>query len=406
MKLSRLGIDQSLDSNAAYGDEFGVYIHIPFCRKRCEYCAFATFTDREYLIPRYVASCIDEIQNVFATGEGHLASSIFFGGGTPSLLDATSIANILEAIPAKPDAEVTLECNPEDINETKLEKYRSSGITRMSFGIQSIYPHVLDGLGRARSPMHIEELSALVSKVGFSTWNLDLIFGGYGESNKDWIQTLKTVVGLDSPPPHISAYALTVEPGTPLAHRPDRHPDDEVQADRYELTDQILEAHGYSWEEISNWAQPGHECRHNQLYWHQGNYLGFGSGAHSHRDGRRWWNLRTPERYIEAVGTQSSPIAGVETLRDEEKEFERLLLLLRTPNGVEEDALEEIEELDSLVFRRGGRKILTLRGRLLANYVSNFLVCDRSVSGRKGLESNFNLSSVIPGSFQPVSSIL
>jgi len=178
------------------------------------------------------------------------------------------------------------------------------------------------------------------------------------------------VLGLSNPPPHISAYALTIEPGTPLAKAPDRHPDDDTLAGRYEVTDEVLTRAGYRWEEISNWARPGHRCRHNHLYWDQGDYVGIGSAAHSHRAGERWWNVRTPDRYIEAIAGGRSPEAGREVLTDAQRGFEALSLSLRTPRGVPWADLAHLDELDGLVTRQGDRAVLTVRGRLLANEVT------------------------------------
>ena len=206
--------------------------------------------------------------------------------------------------------------------------------------------------------------------AGFRTWNLDLIFGAATERDGDWAATLEHVLALPHPPPHLSAYGLTLEPGTPLAADQKRHPDDDVEARRYEHAEAVLTAAGYAWEEISNWARPGHECRHNHLYWEQGDYVGIGSAAHSHRDGTRWWNVRTPDRYIDAVEAGRSPEAGREALTPGQREFEARSLSLRTPRGVPWGCLERPEELDGLIEHVDGRAVLTLRGRLLANEVS------------------------------------
>ena len=200
------------------------------------------------------------------------------------------------------------------------------------------------------------------------------MFGAVGESDEDWARTLDDILGLDPPPLHISTYALTVEPGTPLARAEDRHPDDDTLARRYELTDELLGRAGYGWEEISNWARPGHRCRHNQLYWDQGNYVGIGSAAHSHRDGRRWWNVPTPDRYIDAVSAGRSAEGGREELTAGQRAFESLSLSLRTPRGVPWNDLERVDELTGLVDRRDDRAVLTVRGRLLANEVSSRIV--------------------------------
>ena len=348
---------------------FGVYVHVPFCRERCDYCAFATYTDRDHLMARYVDACALELKRAIGGNGLEPATSVFFGGGTPSRLQPDDLCRLLDTIPRAPDAEVTVECNPEDADDAHLTAYRRAGVTRVSFGLQSVHPHVLAGLGRRDVPAGAETIAAAVAAAGFATWNLDLIFGGAGESDADWDATLARVLALDNPPPHVSAYALTVEKGTPLAKDPRRHPDEDALARRYARADEVLNAVGYQWEEISNWAHPGHECRHNQLYWDQGDYAGIGSAAHSHRDGERWWNVRTPDRYIDAVEAGRSPTAGREFLTHEQRAFEGLSLALRTPRGVPWESLEDPDDLDGLVTRVGERAVLTVRGRLLANEV-------------------------------------
>jgi oxygen-independent coproporphyrinogen-3 oxidase len=349
---------------------FGVYVHVPFCRERCDYCAFATYTDRDHLMVRYADACVTEVRRAADGGGLAPATSVYFGGGTPSRLDPEALCRILDAIPRAPGAEVTVECNPEDADEAHLDTYRRAGVTRVSFGLQSVHPHVLTSLGRRDVPGAAEAMASAVTSAGYATWNLDLIFGGAGESDDDWTRTLARVLALEYPPPHISAYALTVERGTALARDPARHPDDDTLARRYQKSDEVLTSAGYRWEEISNWARPGHECRHNQLYWEQGDYLGIGSAAHSHCGGVRWWNVRTPERYIDAVEAGRPPAAGREVLNDEQREFEALTLALRTPRGVPSDCLRDLDELDGLVSRVGDRAVLTVKGRLLANEVS------------------------------------
>jgi len=352
---------------------FGVYVHIPFCRHRCDYCAFATYTDRDHLMDAYAAACVAEVGRAVEREAMPTASSVFFGGGTPSRLPADLLASILDAVPRRSGAEVTVECNPEDVSAERLAAYRRAGVTRVSLGVQSTVGHVLEGLGRRHGPDHVVEAAHLVAGAGFSSWNLDLIIGGAGERDEDWERSLTDLLGLEAPPPHLSAYALTVEPGTPLARTPDRHPDDDVQATRYETADRVLTAAGYRWEEISNWARPGHECRHNHLYWDQGDYRGIGSAAHSHDGGRRWWNVRTPDRYVALVGADESVVAGEEVLDAPRRAFEALALGLRTSTGVPVAALPDHPDLEGLVDRSSGRAVLTVRGRLLANAVTGYL---------------------------------
>ena len=351
---------------------FGVYVHVPFCAARCDYCAFATWTDRDHLMARYAAACVGELRRAAAEGQLPAATTVYVGGGTPSRLPGELLAEVLDAVGRAPGAEVSVECNPEGASAELFAAWRAAGVTRVSFGVQSMAPHVLEGLGRRHDPAAVPGAVALAGEAGFEV-NVDLIFGGPGESDGDWTATLEAVLDLEPRPRHVSAYALTVEPGTPLAAEPARHPDDDVQARRYQMADAALEAAGYRWYEVSNWAVPGHECRHNALYWRQGDYRGIGCAAHSHRQGRRWWNIRTPERYATAVFEGRSPVAGEEVLGDEQRAFEALALALRTAEGVPEDALADGPELRRLVHRSGGRAVLTLEGRLLGDELARRL---------------------------------
>ncbi len=354
------------------GTGFGVYVHVPFCRARCDYCAFATFTDRDHLMEAYVSACRAELARAVECEGIPPATSLYVGGGTPSRLPADLLAALVEAVPLAGGAEVTVECNPEDAAPERLGVWRAAGVNRVSLGIQSTVPHVLEGLGRRHGTVEVGDAVAAVVEAGFQTWNADLIIGGAGESDADWDKSLAAVVALG--PPHVSAYLLTVEPGTPLASAHDRHPADDVLASRYERTDEVLTANGYEWEELSNWARPGHGCRHNQLTWAQGDYRGIGSAAHSHRSGRRWWNVRTPDRYVALIGSGHSAESGAEVLTPEARALEALALGLRTPLGVPASSLPELAELSGLVARQGGRAVLTVRGRLLADAVTRRLV--------------------------------
>ena len=357
---------------------FGVYVHVPFCTRRCDYCAFATWADRAHLVPDYVAACRREIDRGTASGLPP-ASSVFFGGGTPSLLTPAQIARILGAVPRQPDAEVTIECNPETVDTRKLCGYRDAGVTRLSFGVQSMVPHVLRALGREHQVAAVQQAVSAAASAGFGgAYSVDLIFGAAGETTEDWVATVAAVLALDPGPTHVSAYGLTVEPGTPLARDRARHPDPDDQAEKYELADDLLAAAGLSWYEISNWARPGAECRHNQLYWAQGEYRGDGCAAHSHAvtpvGARRWWNVRTPERYIRLVEAGESPEAAGEDLDAATRQFEGLELALRTRHGVAASALPgwgEDPVLAPLVQPGStGRLVLTRQGRLLANEVA------------------------------------
>ncbi|MCU0311146.1 MAG: radical SAM family heme chaperone HemW [Acidimicrobiales bacterium] len=349
---------------------FGAYVHIPFCAARCDYCAFATWTDRHHLTEPYLRALTTDIARHRDDGRLGEVSSIFVGGGTPSMVPAAGLTAVLAEIPRRPGAEVTVECNPDTVDEALLATYVEGGVNRVSFGVQSMVPEVLAALGRTHDPANVERSVAAARAVGITNVNLDVIYGGAGETLEQWARTLDAVVALD--PPHVSAYGLTVEPGTPLADDVERHPDDDDQADKYLLATEVLGGAGLEWYEISNWAKPGHRCRHNELYWDQGDYLGFGCAAHSHLAGRRWWNVRTPDRYIDAVEAGAPTEAAAEELEPRRRRVEALQLALRTTAGVPVDALavEDRELLDGLVEESGGRLRLTVPGRLLANEVA------------------------------------
>ena len=217
---------------------FGVYVHVPFCAHRCDYCAFATWTDRAHLVDAYLAAVRTEISRAVDAGMPP-ADTVFVGGGTPTLVPAEGLASVLRAIPLARGAEVTVECNPDDVTEAKFETYLAAGVTRVSIGVQSMVPHVLAALGRTHDPANVETAVSAARAVGVETFNLDIIYGAVGERLADWRTTLERTIDLG--PPHVSAYALTVEAGTPLAGDPARHPDDDVQADEYELADELLD---------------------------------------------------------------------------------------------------------------------------------------------------------------------
>jgi len=349
--------------------EFGVYVHVPFCRHRCDYCAFATFTDRDEVIPNYLDALATEISRAVDGGMPR-ATSIFVGGGTPTRVPAEMLMRSLAAVPQTTDCEFTIECNPDDVTAEMMRVFADAGVNRLSFGVQSMQDHVLKSLGRTHDPANVVRALEFARDARIDDINLDIIYGVHGESIDDWRRTVTAAIELG--PTHISAYGLTVEAGTPLADDPARHPDDDVQAEMYELVDDLLTAAGMSNYEVSNWAQSGHECRHNRVYWSQGDYLGFGSAAHSHREGRRWWNVRTPDRFIELIDAGKSAESAGESLDSEARRIEGLQLSLRTRSGVpvESFGAEDLELMGDLLSVENGRARLTRAGRLLANEVA------------------------------------
>jgi oxygen-independent coproporphyrinogen-3 oxidase len=362
-------------------EQFGVYVHVPFCAHRCDYCDFATWTDRDDVMDAYVGAMAVDIERR-RTEDHPPATSVFFGGGTPSRLPAAALTRVLDAIDRAPGAEVTVECNPDSVDVEQLAVYRAAGVDRLSFGVQSLAPHVLRALNRTHDRANVPRAIEAARAAGFDNINVDVIYGTPGESIDDWRRTVAGVIDLGVE--HVSAYALTVEPGTPLGRRvaagAAAAPDDDDQAAKYEIADALLGEAGFDWYEISNWARPGRACRHNQCYWSQGAYLGIGCAAHGHTDGRRWWNVRTPERYVERIDAGESPEAGAEVLDDETRRDERFALALRTrtgavpPPGTEAEVTALVDA--GLLQTTGGRVVCTRAGRLLANdLTARLLAC-------------------------------
>ena len=373
--------------------DFGVYLHVPFCRVRCGYCDFNTYTATELRGAKqsdYAAQAIAELEfarGVLASaGVGDRpASTVFFGGGTPTILPASDLAAMLAAVRREwgiaPAAEVTTEANPDSVDEASLAALAAAGFTRVSFGVQSAVPHVLATLERTHDPERIPLVVEWARAAGLQV-NLDLIYGTPGESLADWERSLE--LAIDQQPDHISAYSLIVEPGTKLARQIAKgevpEPDEDLQAEQYELADELLATAGYGWYEVSNWSRDAsHRSRHNLAYWTGQDWWGAGPGAHSHIGGVRWWNVKHPAAYAERIAAGASPAAGRETLDEPTRRTENVLLGIRISDGLALDALEPdarrvVAELiaEGLVDGRaalGGRLVLTLRGRLLADGV-------------------------------------
>ena len=345
---------------------FGIYLHIPFCSRRCDYCSFATWTDRHHLIDQYLAACKQQVNKWIE--ELPEITSVFIGGGTPNLVPAESLMNVLAELPLVEGAEFTVECNPDLVTFEQIECYRQGGVNRISLGVQSMVPEVLASLGRDHNPDNVYSAAEQIRSAGLSNINFDLIYGAMGESLEDWRTSLELALSLA--PQHLSAYALTVEPGTPLAEDASRHPEDDDQAEKYLIAEELLVEAGYSNYEISNWAQPNRECQHNLLYWNQGEYLGLGVAAHSHIAHKRFWSIRTPERFIAAITAGSSVEAGQEQLDAESWALEGRQLALRTKFGVSEKFVpHEVRHLTEPACISGNLK-LTRDGRLLANEVA------------------------------------
>jgi len=383
---------------SAYGGlgtrPFGIYVHVPFCTTRCGYCDFTTNPPPELGGPvsaaTYPALALAEIGFARKVLGPVPVSTVFFGGGTPTLLPPAAFGAIVRAIDAefglRPGAEITTEANPESVGPAQLSELRAQGITRVSFGMQSAVPGVLATLDRVHSPGRPGQCAAWARAAGFEHVSLDLIYGTPGESESDWRRSLEAAVAAG--PDHVSAYALTVEPGTRLAARVRRGelpaPDDDVLADRYLVADEVLTAAGLGWYEISNWAagEPS-RCAHNLLYWTGGDWWGIGPGAHSHVGGTRWWNVRHPAAYGSRIAAGQSPGQAREVLTEPERQLEQVMLGIRLaqgwpvasldPAGRENAAAVVADGLASPAAYAGGRIVLTPRGRLLADAVTRTL---------------------------------
>lgn len=388
-------VDGSLPEAALAGvadRAFGVYVHVPFCTVRCGYCDFNTYTvaDLGATAERpgasratYAEAAVAEVRLARQVlGDPAPVRTVFLGGGTPTLLPPADLARVLAAIDDElglaPDAEVTTEANPDSVTLADLEALREAGFTRVSFGMQSAVPRVLEVLDRTHDPARVPDVVAWARAAGFDQVSLDLIYGTPGESLADWEASLDAA--LACAPDHVSAYSLIVEDGTALARRVRRGelamPDEDDLADKYAVADARLTEAGLGWYEVSNWARPGAECRHNLLYWTGADWWGVGPGAHSHVGGVRWWNVRHPAAYADRIAAGASPAHAREVLDEETRRVERVLLELRLRSGLPLDALdadgraavpEQVER--GLVLVEGERLVLTDQGRLLADGV-------------------------------------
>ncbi len=363
---------------------FSLYVHVPYCSKRCGYCDFNTYTpselDRDDQIDSWLQSAIKE--TIFARkilGEELKVDTIFFGGGTPSLLDASVVKeflnNVSKHFTLKKDLEITLEANPDTITQSKAEDWLKAGINRISLGMQSSAKNVLQVLDRTHNPANVLNSVEILKKAGFENFSLDLIYGTPGESLEDWAKTLKDAIAIN--PPHISAYSLVIEPGTKMGSQLSRGEikavSDDDAADKYQLAEKMLTENGYSWYEISNWAKENKECQHNLNYWKGNNWWGIGPGAHSHINGVRWWNQKLPKNWRESLDQDQSPALARENLTNEQIRNEEVMLLSRLKSGIDKADFDQknVEKLikDKLVNEVSGKLELTLEGRLLADVV-------------------------------------
>ena len=375
---------------------FGFYVHVPFCTVRCGYCDFNTYTAEELgggvSRQTYVDHAVAEVRLARRVlGDADLpVSTVFLGGGTPTLLPPEDLGRVLGAIDSEfglaPEAEVTTEANPDSVDRTYLDRLREVGYNRISFGMQSAVPHVLATLDRTHDPDRVPGVVADARAAGFGQLSLDLIYGTPGESPADWVTSVEAALACE--PDHVSAYSLIVEEGTALARRVKRGelpaPDEDDLADKYVAADDLLAAAGLRWYEVSNWTRDGAgqdaRCRHNLGYWTGADWWGVGPGAHSHVSGVRWWNVKHPAAYGDRLAAGVSPAHAREVLDDATRHVERVLLEVRVREGLEGSALDDdgratVPDLadrglvDLARVAADDRVVLTRRGRLLADLV-------------------------------------
>lgn len=388
------GVLPAQAAGGAAGRRFCLYVHIPFCAVRCGYCDFNTYTATE-LGPgasqdQYAGTVGSELELAARVLEqsgvpARPLSTVFFGGGTPTLLPAADLARILAQAgrfwELEPGAEVTTEANPDSVTPESLQLLADAGFTRVSFGMQSAVPHVLKVLDRTHNPARVPEAVRWARDAGLKV-SLDLIYGTPGESLQDWETSLEAAIACA--PDHISAYALIVEEGTRLAAQIRRGQvpdiDDDDHAAKYQLADERLAAAGYGWYEVSNWARTeADRCRHNLAYWRGDDWWGAGPGAHSHVGGVRWWNVKHPVAYAGRLAAGESPAAGRESLDEATRQLEHVMLQTRIIDGLATAELgpqgrREVAGLIAEGLIDGGQAVrgrvrLTLQGRLLADAV-------------------------------------
>ncbi|HET7689698.1 MAG TPA: radical SAM family heme chaperone HemW [Nocardioidaceae bacterium] len=371
---------------------FGFYVHVPFCTVRCGYCDFNTYTAAELgegaTRASYADTAIAEIDLAWSVLPGARVDTVFFGGGTPTLLAPEELTRVVAAIDDRFGlshvAEVTTESNPDSVTADDLKRLRDGGINRISFGMQSSVSHVLRVLDRTHDPERVPRVVEWAREAGFEKVSLDLIYGTPGESLADWERSLDAALACE--PDHVSAYALIVEDGTQLARRVRRGEvpmtDDDDLADKYLMADEVLGAAGFGWYEVSNWARSRDQwCEHNLLYWRGGDWWGVGPGAHSHVGGVRWWNVKHPAAYAERLRAGASPALAREVLDEDTRRVERILLETRLVEGLPVASLDAEGrrwlphlEREGLIEPFGGAVVLTTRGRLLADAVVRDLV--------------------------------
>jgi len=372
------------------------YIHIPYCIKRCGYCDFNTYTPSELrsgdlsadisgVSEGYIDRVLKEIDQARSEVNVAIVPTIFFGGGTPTLLQAHDLNRVISKIKSEfevsKDCEITIEANPDTVTEDLLTKLREGGFNRISFGMQSAVPHVLATLDRTHKPEGVNKSVELARKTGFDHISVDLIYGTPGESIADWKISVNSALSMAID--HISAYALIVEAGTKLSNQVKRGevimPADDETAEKYRIADDLFASAGFNWYELSNWAKAGGECRHNINYWNGSNWWGVGPGAHSFLGNERWWNVKHPSVYQERIDSGLSPKLAGETLTLENRNDEKIMLQIRLVDGIDRNSLTSVQNVNAAKYLESdhishshwsqGRVVLTQSGRLIADRI-------------------------------------
>jgi putative oxygen-independent coproporphyrinogen III oxidase len=360
----------------AAAEPAGIYVHVPFCLTRCGYCDFNAYAGLDELKLPYLRALVREADLAAPAWEGVEIVSVFLGGGTPTTLDPGDLGTLLDHLRTRfsvaPGAEITTEANPDTVDAARLAALLEAGYGRLSMGAQSFDVDVLNALERLHDPSSVRGAVTAARRAGYANVNLDLIYGAEGETVESWERTLREAISLG--PEHVSAYALTVEPATSLGRKvtsgASPAPDPDLQADMFLIACDLLGDAGYRHYEVSNWAKPGFECRHNLGYWERRPYLGLGAGAHSYCDDVRWWNVRPPEEYLRTVEAGALPVGGSESLEASDAYLEEVFLRLRILEGVPSSWFEAeryepfvqggllAEELDRLVPTEQGMLLL------------------------------------------------
>ena len=372
------------------------YVHIPYCVKRCGYCDFNTYTPSELrsgdlsadisgVSEGYIDRVLKEIDQARSEVNVAIVPTIFFGGGTPTLLQAHDLNRVIAKIKSEfevsKDCEITIEAKPDTVTEDLLTKLREGGFNRISFGMQSAVPHVLATLDRTHKPEGVNKSVELARKTGFDHISVDLIYGTPGESIADWEISVNSALSMAID--HISAYALIVEAGTKLSNQVKRGevimPADDETAEKYRIADDLFASAGFNWYELSNWAKPGGECRHNINYWNGSNWWGVGPGAHSFLGNERWWNVKHPSAYQERIDSGLSPKLAGETLTLENRNDEKIMLQIRLVDGIDRNSLTSVQNASAAKYLESdhishthwsqGRVVLTQSGRLIADRI-------------------------------------